>query len=86
MIHRSDFTMPVTGTRQPASSEETRSFKVQCSGFNVSDAFRPLNLELLNCSSLLGHQRAQNHANEAEHDGAEESGPKAGNEKTRYEV
>jgi hypothetical protein len=64
-------------------------FKVQCSRFNVFNSSRALNfdprtLELRFCS-LLGDERAQNHADDAEHDGAEEGRQKSGYVKARHE-
>jgi hypothetical protein len=90
MIRRRGFTMTAIGARQRASNEGTRSFKVQCSGFNVLNSFRALNfepgtLELRFCS-LLSDKRAQDHVHETKHNGAEESGPKARNDEARYEV
>jgi hypothetical protein len=94
MTRRSDFTMIVTGAKQPASSSLlekliTGSKKISEMGSHILNRLNDLNgLNVLNgfFSRRLRDERAQDHAYKAEHDGAEESGPEAGNGKTRYEI
>jgi hypothetical protein len=78
MTRRSGFTMIVTGARQRVSNGLVKQLITGrlLNGLNVWNCFQ----------QRLRDERAQSHAYKAEHDGAKESGPKAGDSKTRYEM
>ena len=72
MIRRNGFTMTAIGGKQRVKDFRGGRLKFE-------------RLERLNCfCAAVSEKRVQNHIHDAQHDGAEEGGPKAGNIKARH--
>ena len=81
MIRRNGFTMTAIGVRQRASSgiRQKTDYRLLKKISGTGHVLNDLNgLNVWNCfRSLLRDKRMQDHAHDAEHDGAEEGPPKS---------